>query len=192
MDSARFDALARSLSEGMTRRRISRLLGGLTLGLLLHPIAGNAKTHGKAKTRGHGTGQDKSKSEDKQGTKDAHHSRDERRQKARPKAHPSEPTDAPVDDPTHDPTHDPPDELTPDPIADAPRPPTRGAQRQDVTTAADGDCRQAGKPCTRGKQCCTGKCLGSGVFSCNASNLCPRPTNPCKEAVCSDTGRCVN
>jgi hypothetical protein len=38
MDSARFDALTRSLSEGMTRRGITRLLSGLTLGLL-HPIA---------------------------------------------------------------------------------------------------------------------------------------------------------
>jgi hypothetical protein len=196
MDSARFDAHARACSDGTTRRTLARLLGGLALGLLLSPIPGAAKKDGDAKQHGRGTPRGKGAATDtekatgkpKQGTKDAHHPRDSRRNKDRPKAHPSEPTDAPIDDPTHDP----PDELTPDPIADAPRPPTRGAQRQDVTTAADGDCRQAGKPCTRGKQCCTGKCLGSGVCSCNASNPCPRPTNPCKEAVCSDTGRCVN
>ena len=53
MDSARFDALTRSLSEGMTRRGITRLLGGLTLGLL-HPIALAAKNDRDPKKRGDG------------------------------------------------------------------------------------------------------------------------------------------
>ena len=51
MDSARFDALTRSLSDGMTRRHLTRLLGGLTLGLL-HPIALEAKNDSDPKKRG--------------------------------------------------------------------------------------------------------------------------------------------
>ena len=53
MDSARFDTLTRSFSEGMTRRGLTRLVGGLTLGLL-HPIVVEAKKHGHAKTGDHG------------------------------------------------------------------------------------------------------------------------------------------
>jgi hypothetical protein len=55
MDSARFDALARSLSEGMTRRGLTRLLGGLTLGLL-GPLPVAAKKGGTGTTRDDGTG----------------------------------------------------------------------------------------------------------------------------------------
>src|SRR5215213_5738172 len=49
MDSDRFDALTRSLSEGMTRRGLTRLLGGLALSGLVPPLAGAAKKDGKGK-----------------------------------------------------------------------------------------------------------------------------------------------
>jgi hypothetical protein len=49
MDSDRFDALARCLSEGTTRRRLTRLLGGLALGSLLRPPASAAEKGGNHK-----------------------------------------------------------------------------------------------------------------------------------------------
>ena len=54
MDSARFDALTRSLGEGMTRRGITRLLGGLALGGLLPSLASAAKKDDQHETGGTG------------------------------------------------------------------------------------------------------------------------------------------
>jgi hypothetical protein len=56
MDSARFDTLARTLSGDATRRGITRLLGGLALSVLLHPLAGAAKKRGHGKNGGKGKG----------------------------------------------------------------------------------------------------------------------------------------
>ena len=39
MDSARFDAMTRSISVGMTRQGFTRLLGSLALGGLLRPLS---------------------------------------------------------------------------------------------------------------------------------------------------------
>src|SRR5215217_4096020 len=103
MDSARFDALARSLSEGTTRRTLTRLLGGLAVGLLLHPIPGDAKQHGAGTAKG----KKKTTATGHRDRKDTHHSHHPKRQKARPKAHPAEPTDEPVEDPVDDPVEDP-------------------------------------------------------------------------------------
>jgi len=49
MDSARFDALTRTLSENTTRRGLTRLLGSLALGGLLHPNAIDAMKRGNRK-----------------------------------------------------------------------------------------------------------------------------------------------
>ena len=66
MDSDRFDALTRSLSEGMTRRTLTRLLGGLALGGFLPSLASAAKTGSHGKHGGHGKpdGKDKDKKDD--------------------------------------------------------------------------------------------------------------------------------
>ena len=65
MDSAHFDALIRSLSQGTTRRGITRLLGGLALSGLLHPQSLAAKKRGNHKTGDNdkkgGTGKDNGK-----------------------------------------------------------------------------------------------------------------------------------
>src|SRR5215212_6298917 len=49
MDSDHFDALVRAFSEGTTRRRLTRLLGGLALGALLRPLASAAEKGGNGK-----------------------------------------------------------------------------------------------------------------------------------------------
>jgi hypothetical protein len=54
MDSARFDALTRALSENTTRRSLTRLLGGLALGGLLHPLSSTANKRGHGKKGGKG------------------------------------------------------------------------------------------------------------------------------------------
>src|SRR5215207_5776497 len=54
MDSDRFDALVRAFSEGTTRRRLTRLLGGLALGALLRPLASAAEKGGTGKGKGKG------------------------------------------------------------------------------------------------------------------------------------------
>jgi lysophospholipase L1-like esterase len=56
METARFDALARALGQDTTRRGITRLLGGLALNGLLHPLANAAKKRGNDKKRGKGNG----------------------------------------------------------------------------------------------------------------------------------------
>ena len=60
----------------------------------------------------------------------------------------------------------------------------------DEISTADHGCRHAGAACTKGGQCCSGKCLKGGVCSCNASNPCPRPKNPCKGVTCTNS-RCT-
>ena len=50
MDSDRFDALTRFLSQGTTRRNLTRLLGGLALSGLLHPQSLAAKKRGNHKS----------------------------------------------------------------------------------------------------------------------------------------------
>jgi hypothetical protein len=55
--------------------------------------------------------------------------------------------------------------------------------------AAKHGCRHAGTECTKPGQCCSDKCLGSGVCSCDDDNPCPKSTNSCKSPVCR-SGRC--
>jgi hypothetical protein len=69
---------------------------------------------------------------------------------------------------------------------------TRLVATDEVTAA----CGPAKKRCKHSRQCCTGKCLKSGPgqrgkCSCNASNPCPQPSDPCKKSVCTSTGRCA-
>src|SRR5215213_7700245 len=54
MDSDRFDALVRAFTEDTTRRRLTRLLGGLALGALLRPLASAAEKGGTGKGKGKG------------------------------------------------------------------------------------------------------------------------------------------
>jgi hypothetical protein len=55
MDTTAFDGLTRALAGGMSRRGVTRMLGGLTLGILtLGPIATDAKRGGKGKGKGKG------------------------------------------------------------------------------------------------------------------------------------------
>jgi hypothetical protein len=68
---------------------------------------------------------------------------------------------------------------------------TLAERHKSLDTAASLVCRPVGTACKHGRQCCAKKCLRSGKCSCDASNSCPQPTNPCKMAVCSSTGRCV-
>ena len=72
------------------------------------------------------------------------------------------------------------------------RPCLRAGQLRDgAVTAASAVCIPAGEACTQGVECCTGRCLGNGTCSCNASNQCPQPTEPCQKAICNDKKRCV-
>jgi len=74
MDADRFDTLIRSLSEGTTRRGITRLLGGLALGALLCPLSLAAKKDGNHKNGGkdQGTGKkgDNDQDRNEKGTQD--------------------------------------------------------------------------------------------------------------------------
>ena len=56
--------------------------------------------------------------------------------------------------------------------------------------ATHGSCRHAGAACTRDRQCCSGDCLRNGTCRCARASQCPQATDPCKEAVCTATGRC--
>lgn len=51
-------------------------------------------------------------------------------------------------------------------------------------------CRHAERSCTRGRQCCSGTCLGTGTCKCSAALQCPRPTNPCMRATCTARRGC--
>ncbi len=66
MDQTRFDDLTRLLSVGLTRRGITRLLGGLTLGGLfaVDAVPTDAKKGGKGKGKGKGRGKGKNKKKD--------------------------------------------------------------------------------------------------------------------------------
>ena len=77
-----------------------------------------------------------------------------------------------------------------DPIDDPALRETGDRSGEEVTVASHG-CGHAGTACTGGGQCCTGKCLGNGTCSCNATNRCTPPAEPCKKAVCNDKKRCV-
>jgi hypothetical protein len=69
------------------------------------------------------------------------------------------------------------------------------------TTAGD---RLGGEPCTRNRQCQTKTCLNPDNCDCgepgcactcacskaNPKVGCAKPSNPCKKAVCTDSGRC--
>jgi hypothetical protein len=63
MDQTRFDDLTRLLSRGQTRRSITRLLGGLTLGGLfaVDAVPTDAKKGGKGKGKGRGKGKNTKK-----------------------------------------------------------------------------------------------------------------------------------
>ena len=64
---------------------------------------------------------------------------------------------------------------------------------------------KGGARCTRGSDCKTGKCLSPGGCRCRKSSCrckcscsntdpivgCKQPADPCKQAVCSDSGACV-
>ena len=56
---------------------------------------------------------------------------------------------------------------------------------------AEHGCRHAGRACRRDGQCCSGDCLGNNTCRCARASQCPQPTNPCKKAVCTGTGRCT-
>jgi hypothetical protein len=76
-----------------------------------------------------------------------------------------------------------------DPTAEVASTETPELARDEV--AASRDCRPAGATCRRRRQCCSKKCLRSGICACDESNPCPEPEELCKEAVCSSKGRCV-
>ena len=57
--------------------------------------------------------------------------------------------------------------------------------------AAGHGCRHAGRACTRDGQCCSGDCLGNNTCRCTRDGQCPQPTDPCKKAVCTATGKCA-
>ena len=57
--------------------------------------------------------------------------------------------------------------------------------------AVHNGCRHAGLACARDTQCCSGDCLGNSTCACTRASQCPPSSNPCKKAVCSDTGKCT-
>jgi hypothetical protein len=55
-------------------------------------------------------------------------------------------------------------------------------------------CRHTGAGCSKPSQCCSGRCAGNDTCQpCSRASQCPAPpaSEPCKQRVCTSTGRCV-
>jgi hypothetical protein len=174
MNDERFDAISRALTTLGSRRDALRALPGMLLGeALLGPspngLVAAPKKKGKATGRG-GNGRGDPR-HDRHGRKALGKKKSGRQQGQEPNAN-----GAP----------------TAESVQDAAPPESGGVGGEEITAASHG-CRHAGVRCKRGSQCCTGKCLRSGgkkKCSCDTSNPCPTPADPCKTAVCSAIGRC--
>lgn len=171
-DADRFDALSRALTTQGSRRTTL----GVLLGTLLSGVLSGASPETRAerhKRNGNRPGKKGGRAKTDRGKDSGKEHRNGSR-----KGHHTPQDQQPTDEQTLD--------LTEDVAAAETR-----EMASDEVTAADHGCRHAGSGCRRGRQCCTGKCLRSGKRSCNASNPCPTPSDPCKQAVWTSTGRCV-
>ena len=163
MDADRFDALSRALTTTRSRRTTLRALLGTLLGSALLEASPDtlAERH-----RRNGKGRDT-----KSGRVKADHDNDAGKDHRRP----------------HKPSAT--DQQIPDLNEEVAAVEARDGAGGEVSASLV--CRPAGTGCKRGGQCCTGKCLHHRKCSCDASNPCPTPADPCTQAVCSSTGRCA-
>jgi hypothetical protein len=174
MEPTRLDTLARTLSRAGSRRAGLRiLLGTLVGGPLLGPSLAALAAPGKEKKTGNGGGGTKPDRHVRDGkiTKDRH----KHPKKDRDQAHLQDRTDGQVPDST--------DEQAPDPTDEAVV--ESGAGGGDAVRVAAATCRQPGARCTKGSQCCTGKCIRKRKCSCDASN-------PCQAGRTCRDGKCVS
>jgi hypothetical protein len=174
MDADRFDALSRALTSSQSRRAtlgalLGSLLGGALPGLSSDSLAAASKKSGKKTGKKHG-----GRKHDRQTHDGASNDQGKTRKKsASRKGHAQDSTD----------------EQAPESMPEATVAESREDDGDAVSVASHG-CGHAGARCRKGSQCCTGKCIGKRKCSCDASNPCPESVNPCKEAVCSATGKC--
>jgi hypothetical protein len=171
MDAHRFDTLSRTLTRSGSRRTTLRVLLGTLLG------SGLLRSSPDALGKKHGKKADKASRRKHDGphTSGRKH-KPERGNDRNPDRNPGADQRAPQDQPSDS--------------AEAPAT-ERQVLRSDEVRATDHGCLHAGAGCRKGSQCCTGRCIRKRKCSCDADNPCPQPADPCKQAVCSDTGKCV-
>ena len=171
MDADRFDTLSRTLTRSGTRRTTLRVVLGTLLGggLLGSSPDALGKKHGKKADKASRRKHNGPHTGGRKHTPERGNDRD-------PDRNPGDDQRAPQDQPSDS--------------AEAPATERQALRSEEVTTTDHG-CRHAGAGCRKGSQCCTGRCIRKRKCSCDASNPCPQPADPCKRAVCSATGKCV-